>query len=586
LTRDKLLDYLLTTMNGLMMRARLVPEPLACLDPTAKYGPISLEIAVTGHRDLAPEDEAYYQTVLAAILDGLMKQYAYTRPLLLTGLAVGADTIAAKLALSKDIGYVAVLPMPLEVYRTDFKTEAADQDFQYLLDRAEGVIELPLAQGSTLADIAHDGPARDRQYEDLGRFLVNYSQVLVAVWDQDKRIKPGGTAQVVSFKLHRFPTGAHFEPLNASGAGPVYIISARRASGEGSGALLGPHQQDYPKGSDEGDYAEIYRLIDDFNRDATKSGPGLRDQVVASRQELLSSAPADLLPLALHWLADVYSIADILSTHYRDWSDRIQKYAFLAAGLAIIPLVGFHEFHFGVRALAAYYLLLAMVGAMVGITSKRNLQRRYLDYRALAEALRVQFFWTVIGLPALAPDHYLEKQAGEVSWIRDALSECAFYGGVPGGGESSRYEFGRTWIGSQIKFFARRIVQKRRTRSSLWMVAGILAAIGAAAPLGTAFTRPDGQPVFNALAVLALAWASLVFSYVELRGYSQETREYQRMYELFQRSDAEIEDCLLSSNLKRAEGIFNALGRAALAENGDWLLLHRERKLSLKDILK
>jgi hypothetical protein len=573
-------------------RAGLSPQPLASLNPGAEYGPISLEIAITGHRDLLPDDTKRHEAALKEIFESLRNQYQHSRLLLLTGLAVGADTIAARVALRKGIGYVAVLPMPHECYRTDFNTEASDQEFEYLLGKAERVVELPVAEGSTLEDITDDGPARDQQYEKLGRFLVNYSQVLVAIWDQDYRIKKGGTAHVVSLKLRHSHTKTSFAPLNASGAGPVYIIPARRASPISSGAPLGPRREDYPRGSSAADYEQIYRLIDDFNKDAVSRGPRLHEQIVASRKGLLASAAEDVLQPTLRWLADVYSISDVLSARFRDRSDHVEKCAFLSAALAIPSLVGFHAFHWGMPALFAYYVLLAVAGAMVLFTSRGNLQRRYLDYRALAEALRVQFFWTVIGLPTLAPDHYLEKQAGEVSWIRDALSECALYGGtlIDGtaaeGAEPLRYEFARSWIEGQMGFFARRIAQKQSMKRYMWTIAGVFAVVGVVTPVVSLFVPATLEPAFNATAVLALAWASLVFSYVEMRGYSQESREYQRMYELFRQSDEDVEDCLRTSNFATAASILRQLGRAALAENGEWLLLHRERKLSLKDVLK
>src|SRR5262249_29620885 len=43
------------------------------------------------------------------------------------------------------------------------------------------------------------------------------------------------------------------------------------------------------------------------------------------------------------------------------------------------------------------------------------------DYRALAEGLRVQLFWNILGLTDRVHEKYLTKQQSELEWIRRAL---------------------------------------------------------------------------------------------------------------------------------------------------------------------
>jgi hypothetical protein len=59
----------------------------------------------------------------------------------------------------------------------------------------------------------------------------------------------------------------------------------------------------------------------------------------------------------------------------------------------------------------------------------RQWQGRYQDYRALAEGLRVQFFWAASGLPFAVSDNYLPHQTGTLGWIRLALRGPALDGG-------------------------------------------------------------------------------------------------------------------------------------------------------------
>jgi hypothetical protein len=51
---------------------------------------------------------------------------------------------------------------------------------------------------------------------------------------------------------------------------------------------------------------------------------------------------------------------------------------------------------------------------------------RFQDYRALAEALRVQVFWAA-ATPEAVADSYLRKQSGELGWIQFALRGPALW---------------------------------------------------------------------------------------------------------------------------------------------------------------
>ena len=48
------------------------------------------------------------------------------------------------------------------------------------------------------------------------------------------------------------------------------------------------------------------------------------------------------------------------------------------------------------------------------------------DYRAIAEGLRVQFYWTACGSGESVASNYLQRQRGEVGWIRCVISSAAF----------------------------------------------------------------------------------------------------------------------------------------------------------------
>jgi hypothetical protein len=51
----------------------------------------------------------------------------------------------------------------------------------------------------------------------------------------------------------------------------------------------------------------------------------------------------------------------------------------------------------------------------------RHLERQALDYRALAEALRVQIYWMAAGISESVAASYLQQMRSEMSWIRQAV---------------------------------------------------------------------------------------------------------------------------------------------------------------------
>ena len=77
-------------------------------------------------------------------------------------------------------------------------------------------------------------------------------------------------------------------------------------------------------------------------------------------------------------------------------------------------------------------LLLISIAALVAsyswfrhYTRRRYEQKRY-DYRSVAEALRVQIYWSVAGLNRDVANDYMQRQKDELDWIRYVVSDLTF----------------------------------------------------------------------------------------------------------------------------------------------------------------
>jgi hypothetical protein len=120
---------------------------------------------------------------------------------LLSGLAEGADQLVAEIALDSSWQVQAILPMHLSEYEKDFTAPTALAQFHALLARCHRIIEIPLASAVDrdihTISTPRDGVTREQQYRNLGRYLVEYTQTMLLLWDGDASSpKPGVTAEV------------------------------------------------------------------------------------------------------------------------------------------------------------------------------------------------------------------------------------------------------------------------------------------------------------------------------------------------------------------------------------------------------
>jgi uncharacterized phage-like protein YoqJ len=146
-------------------------------------------IAITGHRDMI-ETEELKQSVFKFFEEKIEQS---DELVLLSPLADGADRFVAKIFLElqkEHDGLRLVVPMPFgqERYMEDFD-EKSKEEFLELLARADGSFQIP-SMG-------------DSPYAELGKYIVNVSDVLLALWDGTYNGKAGGTGDVVTYSRGR-----------------------------------------------------------------------------------------------------------------------------------------------------------------------------------------------------------------------------------------------------------------------------------------------------------------------------------------------------------------------------------------------
>ncbi|MBA2451376.1 MAG: hypothetical protein H0V51_25450 [Chloroflexi bacterium] len=147
----------------------------------------------------------------------------------------------------------------------------------------------------------------------------------------------------------------------------------------------------------------------------------------------------------------------------------------------------------------------------------------------------------------------------------------------------------RHWVEDQAAYFARatRRDDRRRRRQTRMAQVFFLGGLGLAtfAALLSIVPRPsrDILGLLIAIGSLASVSAALLRNYGQTLALAEHTKQYERMSRLFADAREQLEAAIDGGDDARARTLIEELGKEALAENGDWVLLHRERRIEVPD---
>jgi len=607
-----------------------------------QFGPLPLVIGVTGHRDLRADDIAALESQVRKALEGLKTTYPSTPLLLLSPLAEGADRLVARVALTLGIRLIAPLPLRRTLYEEDFGPEGSFSraEFAELLERAGDWFELPVVAGTSEDDIRKPGPARDRQYAQVGGYVARHSQILVALWDGISRSLTGGTSQIIRFKLEGGDDiyGPKDSPLDAPDSGPVYhIVTPRMSNPTPAGtpfALVKRFPGDARDGAGaDAAFASVYASMEAFNRDAIEHERELAQLREQSQGWLYPGSEAAALSQRLRSLQQAFATADGLAIHAQAATFGVLRQLFFAVGLSALAFDVYAHLWPNFWVWAGYLALVAFTWLKWFVTRRRAHQDKYQDYRALAEGLRVQFFWDLVGVEASVAASYLRKQRNELDWIRNAIRVWSLPQGkyqgelITGAVDALRRlrDVLRYWVASQADYYERAAKQEeaRRQRYRAWSRACLLASVGLGAVIFGAtllfdhvalppfarglrnwalmITGSDCEKVVPWIARLigpgcekVRDWVVLVIgmtavlgalchNFSEKRAFEQHAKEYARLGEIFARAKRRLDVLIEGGDVPQARRLLRELGQEALTEHGDWVLLHRARPIEVPE---
>jgi hypothetical protein len=562
---------------------------------------VELLIGVTGHRDLLESEEGIIKQKVQDFFLDLQKRYPDLPLHVLTSLAEGADSLVADVALEAGLKVTSVLPMPEALYLEDFQGQAKE-DFQRLNAASESWVLSPSHWGinSDRQEIPSNEIRREIYYERAGRFLAAHSHILLALWDGSTNGAVGGTSHVVEFhqrdaETEEDPSQARtFVDIGDDESDLVYhIVCSRRSSGAPVESLspgdamwftrndVTPREEELPDR-----YHRVFKSLAEFNQDLNLVAG---QSFYSLHPESAHDAKSEFAGKVCDDIQKIYGACDALATTFQKRTVYAVKTTLSCAILAGLSFIVYADlFDFPIM-IAGYFFFVALATASFYVAEKQNWQKRYLDYRALAEGLRVQYYWALAGVNMLSPNRYshdsvFDGRELELGWIRHVMRFTGLHADLT---ESTATHLDlaiATWIDDenqgQLHYFkraAKRSLLSHQTTQRITVTCFasgmVLAAMLA---LNQGLFSGLVMNCFIAMIGLLPIVAAARQSYSHRLAERELAGQYSYMHELFSNASRFIEQ---AETVEIKQTILRDLGEAALRENSLWLLRQRERPL-------
>jgi hypothetical protein len=560
---------------------------------------VPLVVGVTSHRNIPAREVETIRRRVRELFAQLQRDFPTLPLVVLSALAEGGDQLVAEEALAVGAQLIAPLPLPRGLYVEDFHNAATRDRFDALAARAQ-VIELPLLPDSTHHGIGSHGPQRDRQYGRAGVFIARHCHLLLAIWDGKTSARLGGTAQVAEFFLSGVMPGlterrrgSRHHLLGSGDERLVCQIVCSRDTDDGAplpplqaGQLLWRTQTEVspPDVPMPATFRQTFARMAEFDADCLKYRSEIHDGTG------VDGAPGDTATLARPEAA-LFRAADWLAVHFRRRVLLAMRTLYTLAAVMAIAFTIYDNLPDQDDFIYVFLLLFAGGVWLTTLARRRGWHRKYLDYRALAEGLRVQGYWRRAGIsltgdPEFAQDSFMQKQDIELGWTRNVMRSAALTRPPDSGNPDAELrEVIAEWVGDdahggQVDYFRSKAVQRARQHRFTEMLgfASLFAGIGISILLA-ALAHHLAADTKNALVVI-MGVLSILAAVREAYAFKKADKELIKQYRFMQRIFDEARKALArTADIAEQRAILHALGEAALAEHAEWALMHRQRPL-------
>jgi hypothetical protein len=400
-------------------------------------------IGIVGESELEGK-HASIRRALKEIFDCLDERYPTSPKMLLTRLAPGVETLGAEDVLErKGWEIVAPLPLPIDVYVQNFDERAA-QRLRSLTVEADNQKQIrmftldPLRSGAEHSPILPSVLGRPSEmlpseradhYAQAGLFIAERCAILIALIGAHER--PDRIGHLVRYRLRgdlddaariimqRSRVLLSPAPLDIPPIGPVWVIDAPfvESGPKAKQAGFTPFSPGADNSSPTQQLRECFRLadrLDEFN---------IRAQRLDQDKRRNPSSVGPDMPAGSARLSE---LMHVLSTIQMDMNRRLKWTFWSLAGLFCVAFFMFEaQIDLNERWGVFGYIAALILGiAIYKFAWARRWQPFAQDYRAVAEAFRVQVAWWNCGL--VGPRHrvdrfYLCGASGSLGLVRAAI---------------------------------------------------------------------------------------------------------------------------------------------------------------------
>lgn len=520
---------------------------------------IPLIVGVTGHIALRPSDLDALRDSVRSELIHLKELCPNTQIVMLTSLAAGGDLLCADVAEELGIPVFAALPMEPSEYRKDFSGADA-AGFDRHCARAEWAGVAPSTERMP------ECPERADYFRQTSIYVATHCHVLLALWDGSAPdAKRCGTGAAVDIAINGSYRPERGDPALAGDCLMVIHVLAPRDEADGRPAGEVRHL------GDERALKDVLERTEAFNRLAVGAGGG----------GTLLPEDACVEDPVLGRMNALYHAASGLSHSFAKKYRRILALLAAASTLLTFAFLMYDE--------AEAIWMILVCGAMLGAALLLNRYAvrsdchcRYIEYRALAEWLRVQAYLRYAGSRLQVAALLTWTQSLETGWIAAALRAVTI-----GSEPDKAHDIRECWVNVQRDYHQRAsrrtsVDAKRSERivrvafivsASLYVAALVFEGLfGGLAPKPlAALQNIESYRTLLKVALGTLSTATIfIANYYGKQSLSRKLSDHGKMGAFYARISEMLEE------YGQSEALLERLAREELIENGNWLSYQRD----------
>ena len=521
---------------------------------------IPLIVGLIGHRKLPAQELEGIVAEFDEFVAGLLGSLQHTPILLLTSLAEGADRIALSSRFRDSLTICAVLPFELEDYRNDFEDAESLQDFEESLNSVDQYVE-PFARGTMSAQ-------RNLDYRECANWISERSNILVAVWNGKYNDEPGGTSDTINYRTEKNENAGSLETLNKN---IFHILGSNDDQGINEDCACPFHK------SSQDEFAPDISLLESFNEsisieirktDTNDISSNLFDSMAsaAKKKYLYASRTVLIFGLVALNLLNVTQISN-------------SKICFLATIFTFLL-----TFYFWRRSV------------------RLNLKAKYEGFRMIAEVLRIQSWWTQMGIGIRLIDHphtKIDSDAG-IRRIADNLissNELQFL--IRPSEIKEKKSFieihrnAKLWLTEQMDYLGGNSSKKGaiRANSNSAHKFELLSKIFIGVTIGLFVLSQTIQlreqdfssyvffMLYTMLIPVSLSISAGSIAYIQLMGFKEISSRFESSFRVIQRGLMQLEEIDQSIDIEKIFDIVEEVGVESYCESIYWYKINKSKEL-------